>query len=665
MDPASVTIKVRYQEPWREIFYDLDGTLTGKGANSYATAFWQHNVQPECEINLEVYDGILCDSRVQVRRIVFYKYIPDIFNIMDLKVLPFDDTITSKLNATSKKGYIENITNYSVVPFRAKARPERAWAIPIVTGHKYRMHWQKGLDFEQMQVDLSPHWKPTDKDIYLIHNFTDVRAKIEFLTGGDSILNKTLLTTSNALRQTGTNVVYNDTSVREMHYVINGKNKTRSQLVIKGYRCDGPCLPAISKVNITGPLRLWSEPTTWKTGKVPLEGEDAEVQTGYDVLYDVVESPIYRYVQINGRVTFKLDAPKLHLRAKYIFVRAGELIIGNSEMPYSGEAKITLYGDKQDEHIVYDNAIEAGNKVLANTGLISMIGTERSYRSRLLRTANPRDTQIVVEPDLDWTENDFLALASTTVNWDELDYAKVLSYDKVTGVAILDRKLSYYHWGAPVSTGAQYSGVDMRGEVMLMSRNIKIQGNDTDAWGCQIVTSDFEEGNLELRVGSTYMTNVEIANCSQYDTYKAALRFEEAKLGESIIKNSSLHHGLGLGINVEFSNNISFVGNNMFNFIKYGVNIMTSNDISLDNNWIVGVYHRDVSSKSLKDAQGGVLACAKEQFDKCKNIRMTNNVVSSVQSSGVDTVGYATSGHDCGDYKNIIFKDNVAHSIEG
>jgi hypothetical protein len=101
----------------------LDGTLTGKGPYSYATAYWRHNVQPECEVNRYVYDGILCDSRVQVRRIVFYNYAPDIFNIMDMKVLQFDDIITSKLNATSKKGYIENITNYSVVPFRAKTRP--------------------------------------------------------------------------------------------------------------------------------------------------------------------------------------------------------------------------------------------------------------------------------------------------------------------------------------------------------------------------------------------------------------------------------------------------------------------------------------------------------------------------------------------------------------
>jgi hypothetical protein len=72
--------------------------------------------------------------------------------------------------------------------------------MPLVTGKKYKIHWQKGVDFMKMQIDLSPHWKTTDKDVYLVHNFTDVRAQIDFLTGGDNIKNQSLLTTNNALK---------------------------------------------------------------------------------------------------------------------------------------------------------------------------------------------------------------------------------------------------------------------------------------------------------------------------------------------------------------------------------------------------------------------------------------------------------------------------------
>jgi hypothetical protein len=54
----------------------------------------------------------------------------------------------------------------------------------------------------------------------------------------------------------------------------------------------------------------------------------------------------------------------------------------------------------------------------------------------------------------------------------------------------------------------------MRSEVVLLSRNIKIIGNDTDSWGCQIVTSDWTEANGEFRSGLTLMDHVEVYNCS-------------------------------------------------------------------------------------------------------------------------------------------------------
>jgi hypothetical protein len=55
--------------------------------------------------------------------------------------------------------------------------------------------------------------------------------------------------------------------------------------------------------------------------------------------------------------------------------------------------------------------------------------------------------------------------------------------------------LLHYHWGAAVSTAANFNGVDMRGEVYLLTRNVKISGFDSEMWGCNIVTSDFMDFN--------------------------------------------------------------------------------------------------------------------------------------------------------------------------
>jgi hypothetical protein len=72
------------------------------------------------------------------------------------------------------------------------------------------------------------------------------------------------------------------------------------------------------------------------------------------------------------------------------------------------------------------------------------------------------------------------------MNYEHSDYAEIVGYDSDTGIVTLDQNLTYYHFGAEKSTGDNnnFGGVDMRGEVILLSRNIKITGTDTDGWGC-------------------------------------------------------------------------------------------------------------------------------------------------------------------------------------
>ena len=70
-DPKSVLIKIRYEIPYRDIFYDMDGSLTGLGPGSWATPYFLHNDQPECQHLQYLYDGLICNSSIQLRRVVF------------------------------------------------------------------------------------------------------------------------------------------------------------------------------------------------------------------------------------------------------------------------------------------------------------------------------------------------------------------------------------------------------------------------------------------------------------------------------------------------------------------------------------------------------------------------------------------------------------------
>jgi len=138
-------------------------------------------------------------------------------------------------------------------------------------------------------------------------------------------------------------------------------------------------------------------------------------------------------------------------KAKHIFVRAGELHVGSKEEPFNATAKIILHGEKSAMAIVYDNAIEAGNKLIANVNKIFMYGKPRAKTlTRLSAPANKGATNFTIEKGLDFVTGDRLALLATSFYQAGGDYVTVVSYDNTTGVVQLAKsdKLKFYHWGA-------------------------------------------------------------------------------------------------------------------------------------------------------------------------------------------------------------------------
>lgn len=113
--------------------------------------------------------------------------------------------------------------------------------------------------------------------------------------------------------------------------------------------------------------------------------------------------------------------------------------------------------------------------------------------TRLLAPALKGDTQITIEKGLDFVNGDRLGLLATSTENMGADDVFVVDYDSATGITKIDRArdaseikepgLSWYHWGASESTAEKYGGVDMRGEVVLLTRNVKIVGEDIGSWG--------------------------------------------------------------------------------------------------------------------------------------------------------------------------------------
>jgi len=207
---------------------------------------------------------------------------------------------------------------------------------------------------------------------------------------------------------------------------------------------------------------------------------------------------------------------------------------------------------------------------------------------------------------------------ATSFNYEASDDVFVSSYESTSGVVVLTAPLNHYHYGAAQSTAAMYNGADIRGEVLILSRNIIIAGEDIETWGGQIVTSDTIEGDLTVRNGHTILHNVEIYNCSQINTLKAALRFEGTSGSWSHIKGVSLHNGHSWGFNAISSAHLKIEKTIVFSFKPIGLSLLTVMNVTLDNNFVAHIYERKLDNiMSFIDKRGAYALCSYNEGNRC------------------------------------------------
>jgi len=386
------------------------------------------------------------------------------------------------------------------------------------------------------------------------------------------------------------------------------------------------------------------------------------------MVLDIAETPIIELLQIHGRFSFS-DELDVHLRARHISIRGdnSEFNIGTPFEAYTHKATITLFGEKEENAIFFEGAWSPGSKILANAGRIGFYGTPRAKAmTRLTQVAFKDATEIFVEPGLDWVPGDRIAIAPTSFDHEGGEDRFISTYDSTTGKAVLTTPLRIYHWGQNVTSANEYNGVDLRAEVILLTRNILIAGEDVKSWGARILTSDSVEldttGNIRMRYGQTIMDSVEIYNCSQMDSYDAALMWENAKTLQSSVTNSAIHNGLGWGVRIEASANVVFSNNVLYDFRPFGVVADYSSDLVINENVLIKVVERTTieANWNYVDRKGGYAICAVYASSAaCTNVTVNDNI-----AAGAPMAGFWAMMHNC-DEENLSFRGNVAHSIAG
>jgi cell migration-inducing and hyaluronan-binding protein len=295
----------------------------------------------------------------------------------------------------------------------------------------------------------------------------------------------------------------------------------------------------------------WSDPASWPDGKVPRAGDAVTIARGKDIVLDVAP-PALRSLTINGKLSFSNDLD-IELKSEWILLAGGELDIGSEARPHTRKATITLTDTIPDENI--NTMGDRGIMLMAGT--LSLHGDRTNSWTRLTRTAKAGTTRIEVLHAAGWRKGDQIVLASTDFDPRQAETRTIAA---VSGNAlILDKPLNYMHFGQITF------GVDERGEVGLLTRNIRIQAsNDAE--------HSYFGGHIMAMAGSRmYVSGVELNRMGQnMHLARYPIHWHIAGDGQGqYIENSSIHDSYSRCVTVHGTNNVRVENNVTFNTVGH------------------------------------------------------------------------------------------------
>ena len=294
----------------------------------------------------------------------------------------------------------------------------------------------------------------------------------------------------------------------------------------------------------------WSASSTWSGGAVPKAGAIVTLGEGRDVVLDV-SPPALNGLTIDGKLSFA-DNKDLELSSEWIVVR-GELAIGTEAKPYTHKATITLTDNVRDENI---NGM-GDRGIMLRGGTLNLHGDRTNAWSKLSKTAEAGSNSIEVLNAAQWKVGDEIVLASTDFDPRQAERRTIaaISGNKIT----LDKKLDYMHFGKITF------GVDERGEVGLLSRNIKVQASADAA------QSFFGGHIMALATSKMYVEGVELNRMGQNLTL-ARYPIHWHLVGDAqgqYIKNASIHDTYNRCVTVHGTNFVHVENNVTYNIVGH------------------------------------------------------------------------------------------------
>ena len=295
----------------------------------------------------------------------------------------------------------------------------------------------------------------------------------------------------------------------------------------------------------------WSDPATWPDNRVPAAGEQVTIPSGKTVLLDV-SPPALNGITVNGTLRFA-DESDLSLTTEWIMVH-GELEIGTEAQPFTHNATITLTDNVKGEQLM-----GMGDRgIMLSGGTLNIHGNRNHTWTKLAATAEAGSSIIEVLDASQWQAGDEIVLASTDYNSRQAERRTIaaINGNRIT----LNAPLEYMHFGEITF------GVDERGEVGLLTRNIKVQASEDAA-------ESYFGGHIMAMVTSRmYVEGVELNRMGQnMELARYPIHWHLVGDGGAgqYIRNAAIHDTYNRCVTVHGTNDLQVENNVTYNTVGH------------------------------------------------------------------------------------------------
>jgi cell migration-inducing and hyaluronan-binding protein len=295
----------------------------------------------------------------------------------------------------------------------------------------------------------------------------------------------------------------------------------------------------------------WSDRATWPDRKLPRAGDRVTIAAGKEVILDV-SPPALGGLTIHGKLSFANTAD-LELTTEWIMLH-GRLDIGSEASPHTRKATITLTNTVPGEDIMGGMGDRG---IMIAGGTLSLHGDRTNTWTKLAKTAEAGSSSIEVLNAAGWRVGDEIVLASTDFDPRQAERRTIAAISANT--ITLDRKLDYMHFGKVTFD------VDERGEVGLLTRNIRLQAS-ADA-----ETSYFGGHVMAMGTSKMYVSGVEFNRMGQHLTL-ARYPIHWHLIGDAMgqyIRNSAIHDTFNRCVTVHGTHNLRVENNVTYNTVGH------------------------------------------------------------------------------------------------